>query len=123
MFKGSGEVARWHRAAVRRVKAQIQRRAPVDTGRLRSSWRIKHIPSSGPVAVSYVYTDVNYANYVIRGHGVITPKRGEYLRFRGRGGAWVFAKRVRAVPPNNFVQAGLIAGTWGTHRVKLRVPM
>ena len=37
------------------------------------------------------------------GHGVIYPKKGKYLRWKTRGGKWVFAKSVRAMPPRPFL--------------------
>ena len=129
LFGPAGDVGRWHRATVRRVRAEIVKRAPVDTGRLRSSWLVKHWGiTSGNRLVSTIYTDVNYANYVIMGTGIyagkgwITPKSKQFLRFRGRGGAWVFARRVRGQRPNNFVQDGLMAGAGATHKIRLAVP-
>lgn len=122
LFSNGGDIARWHRSTVRRVRSEIVRRTPVDTGRLRASWRTRHQSSGGTVLRSVVYTDVQYVNYVIRGRGPVVPVRREFLRFRGRSGGWVFAKRVRPVPPNDFVQNGLIAAAGATHRIKLRVP-
>lgn len=122
LFAPGGEVAQFHRRTVRQVRAEIVRRCPVDTGRLRSSWRTRHFSLSGTRLVSTVYSDVNYVNYVIRGRGPVVPVRRQFLRFRGRTGDWVFAKRVRGVPPNDFVQNGLMAGAGSTHRVRLKIP-
>lgn len=122
LFAPGGDVARFHRRTVRQVHGGIVRRCPVDTGRLRASWRTKHFSMSGLRLVSTIYSDVNYVNYVIRGRGPVVPRRRQFLRFRGRSGEWVFAKRVRGVPPNDFVQNGLMAGAGATHRIKLRVP-
>jgi len=123
LFAPGGEIGRWHNRVVRQVRAEIMRRAPVDTGRLRSSWRVKNFAPTGNRMVSTVYTDVNYAGYVVSGGPEwIYPRSKKFLRFRGRGGEWVFARRVRGAKPNNFVQDGLMAGAGRTHRIKLRVP-
>lgn len=122
LFSPRGDVARFHRKTARRVQTEIRKRTPVDTGRLRSSWRTKHHTLGGMRLVSTIYTDVDYVNHVIHGRGPVVPLRRQFLRFRGRSGDWVFAKRVRGVPPNAFVQNGLIAGAGATHRVKLRIP-
>jgi hypothetical protein len=123
LFSARGEVATWNRGVARGVQREIKKRTPVDTGRLRASWRLKHFAAGGSLRlVSTIYTDVNYVNYVIRGRGPVVPVRRQFLRFRGRGGNWVYAKRVRGVPPNDFVQNGLMAGAGATHRIKLRVP-
>lgn len=123
LFSARGEVATWNRSVARNVQRQIKKRTPVDTGRLRASWRLKHNAAGASLRlVSTVYTDVNYVNYVIRGRGPISARPGKFLRFRGRSGDWVYARRVRGVPPNDFVQDGLTAGAGATHRIKLRVP-
>lgn len=123
LFSTRGEVAKFNQGVARNVQRQIKKRTPVDTGRLRASWRLKHRPAGADLQlVSTIYTDVNYVNYVIRGRGPVVPVRRQFLRFRGRSGDWVYAKRVRGVPPNAFVQNGLVAGASATHRIKLRVP-
>jgi hypothetical protein len=40
---------------------------------------------------------------------VIVPRRGCVLRFRGRGGRWVFTRRVRPVEGNPFLRDALSA--------------
>ena len=123
MFRPGGEVSQWHFGVVRAVRGQIVRRAPVDTGRLRSSIRTKTTRPGKLQIVSTIYTDVDYARYVVfGGPRWIYPRRRQFLRFRGRGGQWVFARRVRGQRPNNFFQDGLLAGAGATHRIRLRVP-
>lgn len=95
----------------RRVLNRAKVLAPVDTGRLRSSGRMDiRITAVGPTgSVSF---PVSYARYVhegTRAH-VIRAKNKKTLRFKGRGGGWVFRKKVnhpgtRARP---FVEQALL---------------
>lgn len=86
--------------------------SPVDHGRLRSSWQLRR---TGIYAWE-VYSGVDYVEHVIRGHGEIVPVRAKVLRFRPKGsGQFVFAHRVRAVPPNPFIDRAVT-------KTELRVP-
>jgi len=49
-----------------------------------------------------------YTGYVRRGHGPIRARPGKRLRFWYRG-RWVFARRVRGVPANDFVARAVTA--------------
>jgi hypothetical protein len=79
----------------RKVLNRAKVLAPVDTGRLRSSGRMDiRITSVGPTGI--VTFPVSYARYVhegTRAH-VIRAKKKKVLKFKGRSGAFVFAKKV-----------------------------
>lgn len=115
MFFPTGDVGRWHRAATRRVHTRIRAGSPVDSGRLRASWRVRYRRPEQHLLTGTVYTNVKYAPYVIGGTGIyagrgyITPRRRKYLRFRGRDGRWVYARRVRGQRPNNFPIRALLS--------------
>lgn len=68
----------------------------MDTGRLRASIRIEARRTLTLRSVYTIGSDVEYAGFVNDGtrRHFIRPKNGQYLRFRGRGGGWVFAKIV-----------------------------
>lgn len=87
---------------------------PVDTGVLRQQTRVDSgVPK---VAGGYLikFRAMPYWGvFVQRGHGVIVPVKAKVLRWINKAGTVVFAKRVKAVPPNpymyrTFVKAGLI---------------
>jgi len=98
----------------RLVENGAKRRAPVDTGRLRSSITTSMGTFNGKPA-AFVGTNVDYAIYVHEGTGIygprgapITPKRGKFLVFRVRGsGVTVFARQVRGVRPRPFLKDAL----------------
>lgn len=45
----------------------------------------------------------------VRGGKIIRPKKGKFLRFRGKNGAWVFAKRIKQgrIVPRHHLQRGM----------------
>jgi hypothetical protein len=94
----------------RRVLNRAKVLAPVDTGRLRSSGRMDiKITAVGPTGS--VTFPVSYARYVhegTRAH-VIRAKTKKVLRFKGRGGGWVFAKKVNhpGTKKREFVEQAL----------------
>jgi hypothetical protein len=112
----SGMVGRGLFKLATRVEAEAKRRAPVDTGRLRSSLK-KRVVSSGGKIVAEVSTNVKYAVYVHEGTGIygprrrlITPQRGAVLVFTPRGAARpVFVRSVRGVKPRPFLRDALRA--------------
>lgn len=100
----SGEAARTLRRRAPQVLARARMRAPVDTGRLRSSGRIEYTSTFGFRPKATVIFDVDYAAVVNDGSRphVIRPKRAKALRFR-IGNRVVFATVVNH------------PGTKGTH--------
>lgn len=76
-----------------------QQEAPVDTGNLRRNIRTIRRPGRKLLLVA----DTEYAQYVIKGHGEIRPVNAKVLRFTTKAGVVVFTKKVRAVPPNDFL--------------------
>lgn len=123
-----GPVARDIQRRTNRVRNAAIRRVPVDEGRLKNSITME-MGMSGGTVVGRVGTNVEYAIYVHEGTGIyvgrdyITPKRGKYLRWpyknnsgrgrrRYRAGAteqYVYAKRVKGVPPRPFLRDALAA--------------
>ena len=92
-----------------RTDALATATAPVDTGFLRNnrSIQIDAGPSSLVGALTY---HAHYALFVMRGTGIygptgqpITPKTANYLVFRGRDGATVYAKSVRGQRAQPFL--------------------
>lgn len=88
----------------------------IDTGRLRASINTQLVIRQGrPIAV--IGTNVRYARYVHDGTGIygprhrmIRPVRRKFLRFRPQGSRrFVYARKVRGMPPNPFLANALKA--------------
>ena len=92
------------------VESKAKGYAPIQYGTLRGSINIKgpYVTPSNVEAV--VGTNVKYAPYqeygtgIYAGKGMITPKKARVLAWRGRDGAWRFAKAVRGVQGKRFFQ-------------------
>jgi glycine/D-amino acid oxidase-like deaminating enzyme len=91
--------------------------APVDLGYLRNN-RSKGIEDEGTRLVGELTYHAEYALYVMKGTGIygprgvpITPKRGQYLVFRGRDGGLVYAREVRGQRANPFLVNALKAAS------------
>lgn len=90
----------------------------VDTGRLRSSVQVQLRALAGSPVVR-VGTNVRYARWVHDGTGIygprhrpIKPKRAKALRFKGRRfgkSGWVYARQVKGMKSNPFLEDALIA--------------
>lgn len=97
-----------------RTRDLAARKAPVDTGRLRSSitWRIEFV-NGRPVAV--IGTNVAYAKFVHDGTGIygragtpILAKPGKVFVFTPKGSADpVFARSTKGVPARPFLTEAL----------------
>lgn len=106
----SGEVTRLVARTTRNVLTNAKLGAPVDTGFLLLHHRAGDPKVSGLKVAQEVIADADYALYVHEGHGVITPKKGKFLRFtvgRGAGAQVVFAKSVRAQPARPWLKNAL----------------
>lgn len=108
----------------RRTETAAKRRAPVDNGKLRASIT-SQTDIQGKRIVGTIWTPVFYAIYqhegtgVYAGNGPIKPKNGKFLVFKpkqghpqGKGrkggkGGLVFARQVKGVPPNPFLEDAL----------------
>jgi len=96
---------------VRRVAAQARDRAKlnltadgsVDTGRLRNSVQYQRFPSSRRPINYQVGTNVDYGIFLERGTRDHGPRTAKVLRFRGRNGAFVFAKRVKGIKATRWL--------------------
>lgn len=100
-------------------------RSPVDTGQLRASLQ-SEVTDRGRSVVGTVRATAKHSLYVSLGTGiygprgkVITPKRGRFLVFQGRGvhgpggarGGLVFARSVRGSPRNTYLTDALQAAS------------
>lgn len=91
--------------------------APVQLGFLRNN-RTKSITGEGTRLVGQLTYHAPYALAVMKGTGIygprgvpITPKRGQYLVFRGRDGGLVYAREVRGQRANPFLVNALKAAS------------
>lgn len=95
------------------VKREITAKGRVNTGLMRQSvsWKIREETRGGLDFSAEVGIYVFYGNWQDQGNGpvggFIYPKRAKMLRFKGRTGAFVFAKKVRTLTPGNFLAAAL----------------
>lgn len=97
--------------AVRRLAAQARDRAKlnlttdgsVDTGRLRNSVQYQRFPTAGRPINYQVGTNLDYGIYLERGTRDHGPRTAKVLRFRGRNGAFVFAKRVKGIKATRWL--------------------
>lgn len=123
-----GAIARDLLRRGQRVENKAKRLAPVDEGRLRGSITTE-VRGGDASLVVRVGSNLEYAVYVHEGTGIyagkgyIYPKRGRYLvwpnknnsgsgnrRYSGgRTSKFVFAKRVKGVPPRPFLRDALDA--------------
>lgn len=95
----------------RRVAAQARDRAKlnlttdgsVDTGRLRNSVQYQRFPSASRAINYQVGTNVEYGIFPERGTRDHGPRTAKALRFRGRSGAFVFAKRVKGIKATRWL--------------------
>lgn len=89
----------------RRVAAQARDRAKmnlttdgsVDTGRLRNSVQYQRFPTSSRRINYQVGTNLDYGIYLERGTRDHGPRTAKVMRFKGKSGAFVFAKRVKGI--------------------------
>lgn len=79
----------------------------VDTGRLRASSNTNPV-TRGDATGAQVGSDLNYSLVHHEGHGVIRPRRGQFLVFVPKGQTQpVFAKSVRAVEGTKYLTRAL----------------
>lgn len=101
-----------------RVRNQIQRRTPVDTGTTRAGWQIRH-SSTGNTITATVYNKSDVALYLHTGTGIygprgreIRPVRADALRFKPKGSSrYIYRMSSRGYPPSSYIIRGLRAGT------------
>lgn len=120
LFEPSGSVGKMHTEATVRVETWIQIESPRDTGRLAAGWqRARRIIGSpgGYLLEGEVYNRTEYLPYHVYGTGIygrrgrpIEPVRARMLAWR-RGGRWIFAKKVRGIPKNDFIRRGMERGS------------
>src|SRR3546814_5061730 len=82
----------------------------VDTGRLRNSVQYQRFPSSRRAINYQVGTNLDYGIYLERGTRDHGPRTAKVLRFRGRNGAFVFAKRVKGIRATRWLSRVLEIG-------------
>jgi hypothetical protein len=90
------------------VEADVAIRTPIVSGRLITSLQTG-FSAYGMSAQGTVSTAVPYAPFVEEGRGPVEARPGHMLRFRGRGGALVFRKRVGPAAGRHMFREGLDA--------------
>ena len=105
----------WGNKTAISLELRAKRFAPVDVGRLKSSITHQVIEMPGNV-IARTGTNVHYAAYQEFGTGLygprkrlIRPKNAKVLRWKKRGGGFVFAKYVRGVKPKRYFTKALAA--------------
>jgi len=104
---------RWGVKTAVSLENRVKQNAPVDMGRLRAS--ITHrVVETGDNVIARTGTNVHYAAYQEFGTGVhgprkalIYPKNAKVLRWKRRGGGFVFARYVRGVQPKKYFTRAL----------------
>lgn len=79
------------------AKLNLTADGSVDTGRLRNSVQYQRFPSSRRAVNYQVGTNLDYGIFLERGTKDHGPRTAKVLRFKGKNGAFVFAKRVRGI--------------------------
>lgn len=106
----SGPVVRNAHSLGRRILNSAQRSAPVDNGIYRAS--LDFTVHSGPAWVQLrIGSDLDYAEYIVRGTGIygphrtpIVPVRRKFLKFKPKGSStYVFARSVKGTPPDDHL--------------------
>ena len=102
-----GETSQEIQRRARAVQRRAQYRAPIRTGRLRSSIHVTtRYPSEG--AVADIYSDAPYAVMVEFGRGVVKPRKGRWLVWEGDF-TTVFTPKADAVGEVPFLRNALDA--------------
>ena len=73
------------------IERMAKGKVAVDSSRLKNSIYTKHEGNASLVGTNVVYARAR--EYGSRAY-IITPKKGKFLRFKGRDGKWVFVKKV-----------------------------
>jgi HK97 gp10 family phage protein len=96
----------WINNAATRTVKQAKMEAPVKDGPLQSSIR----PYFGRMTAT-VKPNKEYALYVHEGTGIygpkkrpITPRSGKMLAWKSKGGTWAFARSVKGIKPNPYME-------------------
>jgi phage gpG-like protein len=110
----SGMVAKEMMKRGNRVQNKAKQLCPTDGGRLKNSITLE-LRGSGDRMEVRVGTNVAYAVWVHEGTGIyagrgyITPKRGRFLSWKPRGGARVFARKIKGQKAQPFLKDALPA--------------
>lgn len=73
------------------IERMAKGKVAVDSSRLKNSITTKHDGNASIIGTNVVYAMAR--EFGSRAY-VITPKKAEFLRFKGRDGNWVFVKKV-----------------------------
>lgn len=115
-----GAVAQAVNDVAERTARAARSRAPVDSGRLRNSIRVRSHATASQFK-AWVYTNVEYSVYVHEGTGIygprgrpIRPRRGRFLAWEDpNGGGMIFAREVRGQRPQPYLLDALrFASPW-----------
>lgn len=80
-----------------RAKMNLTTDGSVDTGRTRNSVQYQRFPSARRRVNYQIGTNLDTGIWLERGTRDHGPRTAKVLRFRGKNGAFVFAKRVRGI--------------------------
>ena len=98
-FQSAGGVVRDY------AKAEITRAGRIDTGQMRNANVAETARVNGTDIVVRVVNDTPQAQYQHEGtQQTIRPRRARVLRFRPRGGAFVFRPEVQGIWPGNSTE-------------------
>lgn len=92
-----------------RAKMNLTTDGSVDTGRLRNSVQYQRFPTARRSVNYQVGTNLDYGIYLERGTRDHGPRTAKVLRFRGKSGAFVFAKRVKGIKATRWLSRVLAA--------------
>lgn len=79
------------------AKMNLTADGSVDTGRLRNSVQYQRFPSARRAVNYQVGTNLDYGIFLEKGTRDHGPRTAKVLRFKGKSGQFVFAKRVRGI--------------------------
>lgn len=86
-----------------RAKLNLTQDGSVDTGRLRNSVQYQRFPTASRRINYQVGTNLDYGIYLERGTRDHGPRTAKVLRFKGKNGAFVFAKRVKGIKATRWL--------------------
>jgi hypothetical protein len=99
-----------------RAKRNLERQPRrIDTGNLRSDIHVQLLSLGGKPAIRVGF-NLFYGVFVHDGTGIygpkgtpITPRVSTYLRWKPKGGGWMYAKSVKGMRPNPFLADAVVA--------------
>lgn len=107
----TGDIAKAVQRAAGKVRDDARRNITtdgrVDTGRMRQSVASERVTTARQGVFYRVGSALPYAFFQHEGTRDHGPRRAKVLRFKGRGGVFVFTPRVKGVTPSKFLTRAL----------------